>query len=237
MLLDILEKGCKSIRAKDPKQAVIDTLTNSNPQAKREEMGMLAIPESISFLKEKNHQYVHAYVVLYTSTTHQKWYETSYVIQNAKGSFTRQSGVYGKTENRFLIDREGLGLSQHQPYLLASGGGGRKPIEQKESKGTWVEVIGENNEVKRILKIGSSSIYDKPAGDVSRYRFLAGRLAEDSQDVASVRMIPRVGNVEEDEVQDGTVLFLGEFSSPITFEFYSSSHTLIATQPWSGIIG
>jgi len=220
------------VRAKYPKQAVIDTLTNSNPQAKREERGILALPESIHFLKEKHQHYAHAYIVLYTSTTNQQWHNTSFVVQNTDGSFTKQSAIFGKAEDRFRIEREELELSQQQPHLLVSVGGGRQKIVQTESRGTRGEEIKENNVVKQTLTIGSLRIVDDSAEDVSRYRYLVGFLAENGQDVASVRMIPRVGYVEEDEVQDGTVLFLGEYSSPITFEFYSPSHTLIAAQLW-----
>lgn len=222
--------------AKDPKQAVINTLTNSNPQMKREERGILAKSESILFLKEKNHQYVHAYVVRYTSTTNQQWYDTSYVIQNADGSFTRQCGVYCKAEHRFLTDKDAQVMYQHPPQLIVSGGGGKpviQTISQKESmRGKIVQETIEGNVVKHTLRIGSASIYYEPAGDVSDYRFLVGYLTANGQDVASVRMIPSVGPIEEDEVQDNTVLFLSEYSPPITFEFYSPSHTLIATQLW-----
>jgi hypothetical protein len=237
IFIDISQKGSESMRAKDPKQAVINTLTNSNPQMKREERGILAEPESILFLKEKNHQYVHAYVVCYTSTTNQQWYDTSYVIQNTDGSFTRRCGVYCKAEDRFLADKEAQVIHQFSPQLRLSTGGGKPIIQtsaQKESmRGTLVQETIEGNVTKHTLRIGSSSIYYEPAGDVSDYRFLVGNLTANGQEVASVRMIPRVGSVEEDKVQDNTVLFLSEYSLPITFEFYSPSHTLIATQFWN----
>jgi hypothetical protein len=207
------------MRAKDPKQAVIDMITNSNPQMKREERGILANPGSIHFLKEKNHQHIYAYVVRYTSTTNQQWYETSYVIQQQDGSFTRQCCVYCRAEDRFLAD-------QHQPLLGVSTGGGKPVIQTIAQQGSR-----EGNEAKHTLTMGSSSIYYEPAGDVSDL-FLVGYLTANDQEVASVRMIPRVGSVEEDEVQDNTVLFLSTWSPPITFEFYSPSHSLIATQLW-----
>lgn len=219
------------MRAKDPKQAVIDMLTNSNPQMKREERGILAKPESIHFLKEKNHQYVHAYVVRFTSTTNQQWYETSYVIQNADGSFTRQSGIYSKAENCFLTDKVA------QPWLNVASGGGKPviqtPAQKESSKGTVIQETREGDVTKHTVRIGSTSIYYDPARDVGGYRFLVGYLTANDQDVASVRMIPSVGAVEEDEVQDNIVLFLSEYTPPIIFEFYSPSHTLIATQTWN----
>ncbi len=223
------------MRAKDPKQAVINILTNSNPQMRREEMGTLAKLESIIFLKEKNNQSVHVSIVLYTSTTNQNWCDTSYVVRNVDSSFSRQSGVSCRAEDRFHVDRANQGLYQNQPYLSVSMGGGRsvrQAVAPGEPKGTTVQEITESNEVKHTLKIASATIIHEPAEDVPMYRFLVGCLAENSQDVASVRMIPQTGYVEEDKVEDGTVLFLGEFSFPITFEFYNSAHMLLGTQLW-----
>jgi len=215
---------------KDPKQVVIDKLTNSDPQMKREERGILAKPESIVFLKEKDHQYNHAYIVQYMSTTNQQWYETSYVVQNTDGSFVYRTGVSSKAEDRFLAPKG------TQPQLIISAGGGKPAIQtiaqEEPIRGKKVQERIEGNVIKQTLKIGSQSIHYKPAGDVSDYRFLAGYLTTNGQDVTSVRMIPRVGSIEEDEVRDNTILFLSEWSQPITFEFYNPSHALIATQFW-----
>jgi len=152
------------------------------------------------------------------------------VIQNADGSFTRHSGVCGKAEVCFLTN------TVSQPWLNVAGGGGKPVIQtpaQKESRrGTTIQETREGDVIKHTIRIASSSIRYDPAGDVSGYRFLVGYLTGNDQDVASVRMIPSVGTVEEDEVQDNTVLFLSEYTPPIIFEFYSPSHTLIATQLW-----
>ncbi len=221
------------MRAMNPKQAVIQAITNPDPQAKREERGMLAKPESVIFLKEKDLQYVYACVVSYISTNDQKWYNTIFVTKKTDGSFTRQSEAGCKAENRFSADKGTQEMYQHQPWLRISGGGGGTVIQtmaQRESIGekTVQETI-EGGVTKRTVKVGSSKFSD-PIVDVSDYRFWVGYLTTNGQDVASVRMIPHVGPVEEDEVQDNTVLFLGKYSAPITFEFYSPSHALIATQ-------
>ncbi len=218
------------MRTKDPKQTVISSITDANLQVKREEGETLAIPESILFLKEKQYRYAYAFVVLYTSTSNQQWYDMSFVVQNTDGSFTLQGAILGKAEDSFHIDRDELGLAPEQPYLLISSGKGRQKIVQEVSTGTRGERIEENGVVRQTLTIGSSRIVDDTVEDMSGYRFLVGHLAEGSQHVARVRMIDSAGHVEDDEVQDNTVLFLGEYSFPITFEFYSPSHTLIGTQ-------
>lgn len=215
---------------KDPRQVVISKLTNADPRMKREERGILARPESIHFLKEKSHQYVYACVVSYISTTNQEWYDTSYLVQYTDGSFIYQCGVHCKAEHRFLTD-QGV-----QPHLSVSGGG-EKPtfqaIAQEEQRGgTIIQEKIEGGVIKQTRTIVSISLRYDPAGDVSDYRFLVGYLTANGQDVASVRLVPHEGYVEEDEVQDDTVLFLGKWSQPITFEFYSPSRTLIASQFW-----
>lgn len=213
---------------KDPKYAIIGRLTNADSHMKREERGMLAKPESISFLKEKNYQCAYVYVVRYISTTNQQWYNTSYLIQNTDGSFTYRSEVHCKAEDRFLADKG------TQPKLNVSTGGGKPPGQtsvQGESLREIQEVV-EGKVTKHTLRIGRLSLHSDPAADVSGYRFLVGYLTTQGQNIASVRMVPHVGPVEEDKVQDDTVLFLSKYSSPITFEFYSPSHALVATQLW-----
>jgi hypothetical protein len=213
---------------KDPKYAIIERLTDADSRMKREERGMLAKPESISFLKEKNYLCAYTYVVRYISTTNQQWYSTNYLIQNKDGSFPYRSEVSCKAEDRFLADKG------TQPHLIVSTGGGKLPGQtrvQGESLREIQEVV-EGKVTKHTLRIGSQSIHFDPAGDVSGYRYLVGYLTTQGQNIASVRMIPHVGPVEEDKVQDNTVLFLSKYSSPITFEFYSPSHALVATQLW-----
>jgi hypothetical protein len=221
------------MHAQAPKQAVINSLTDSNPQAKREERGILAKPESIIFIKEKSLPYTYAYVVRYTSTTGQQWYDTSYVVQKVDGTFIVRSGVYCKNEERFLTSKENQGMDQHKPLLRISSGGGKPVIQKEASLEKKREDITRDGSAMHTLRIGSSSINDELLEDRPNYRFLVGYLTANGQEVASVRMLPQAGIIEEDEVQDNTVLFLTEYSPPITFEFYDSSHTLLATQQWS----
>src|SRR5579883_2690198 len=224
------------MRAKDPKQAVIDTLTDPDPRIKREERGMLAKPDSLLFLKEKNHRYVHAYVVHYTSTTNQEWYDTSLVVQNIDGSFTRRYEIYCKAEDRFLMAENTQMVDRRQPWLRVSAGGEKPPTQtgaqKKPIRETKVQETRERNTTQHTLRIGTSIAIDS-VGDVIGYRFFVGYLIANGQDVASVRMVPHVGPAEEDEVRDNTVLFLCECSHPVIFEFYNTLHALIATQRWN----
>ncbi|HZU66463.1 MAG TPA: hypothetical protein VFA09_04225 [Ktedonobacteraceae bacterium] len=225
------------MRTTDPKQGVINTLTDSNPSMKREERGMLAKTESIVFLKEKNYQNTYAYVVRYTSTTYQQWYDTSYVIQNADGSFTIQSGAYCKAEDSSLANKDLQMIRTYLPQIRISAGGEKPAVEAIAQNEPMSEKIiqetMEDNLAKHTLRIGSSSIKRVFPENAPNYRFLVGYLTANRHDVASIRMIPRVGSVEEDEVEENIVLFLSQFSPPITFEFYGPSHTLIATQIWN----
>lgn len=221
------------MRAKDPKQAVINKLISANPQAKREEMGILAKPDSIIFLKSKDYERTYAYVVRYTSTTNQQWYDTSFVIENEDGSFTPRYGALCRAEDCFSTSKENQMI--YQPWLRISGGGGgtiiRKAVQDNLTKGTIVQEKTVEGVTTRTVKISSSSIY-QPAQDISGYRFWVGYLTANNHTVASVRIILSTGPGEEDEVQNNTVLFLGKYSSLVAFEFYDPSHTLIATQSW-----
>ncbi|HJT55358.1 MAG TPA: hypothetical protein VJ761_02595 [Ktedonobacteraceae bacterium] len=66
----------------------------------------------------------------------------------------------------------------------------------------------------------------------SRCFFLLGYIIDNGFDVTRVRLIASTGQVEEDSVQDGLVLFLIDhpFPLPLEVELYNHSNTLIGRQ-------
>lgn len=187
----------------DPKQAIIETISPRAIQLKRGERGVPVTSEEIFFLKEKDHLHAHAYVVRYMDITGQVVYETYCTGQSTDGSYSTTIFVGCKAEARFQMYGEEQAKYQHQPWLNVTGG--------------------------EISKTSAIQLEEDAYG----YRFVVGYLNTNGHDVATVRMIPHIGLVDEDTVQDNTVLFLGKFVPPITFEFFSPSQNLIATQCWS----
>ena len=201
----------------DSKQALIRDLTNT--KSKREEQGCLAKVETIRFLKEKALPGLHAYAVRYTSTTQQQWDEVRCFIQNAPeaGEVCHTSTTQQQWDGANLITHVTHATMRLQQTLF----GGRGKTENR----------GVTTEEERI-EHGSQPWIKLSAMEGSGHWLLYGTLIANGHDVASVRMIPPSGQVEEDEIHDGFVFFLSQGSPPIAFELYSPSHTLVGKQLW-----
>lgn len=201
----------------DSKQALIRDLTNA--ESKREERGCLAKVETIRFLKEKALPGLHAYAIRYTSTTHQQWDEVRCFIQNAHeaAEVRHTSTTHHQWDGANRITQ----VTHATMCIRQTSFGGRGKTENRF-------VTTEEERIEH----GSQPWIKLSAMEGAGHWLLYGNLIANGHDVASVRMIPTSGQVEEDEIDDGFVLFLSQGSPPIAFELYSPSHTLVGKQLW-----
>lgn len=102
----------------DPRQAIIDYLSNS--QSPREKKGYLAKAETVSFLKQKAFPDLQVHAVRYTSTTNQQWDEAISVIKREDSLWQCSRSFRGKTEARFLITEEDRSKNEGQPWIKIS---------------------------------------------------------------------------------------------------------------------
>ncbi len=111
---------------------------------------------------------------------------------------------------------------EHQRFLC---------LAVQEPDGTWQMVLSCNiSGINHVLRSGDEPHVELGGSNL----WMGGYVVDCGQGVTHVRLVSGNGNILEDTVQDGLVVFAPEqgIPLPIQVELYDSAGNLVGTHPW-----